>query len=999
VSFVRATLVAPEGDEAHSDAARGLETIIDKARSFGGRIDEVSAKGIGVVFGLEPTEDAPVRAAHASMAMQKAAERAREGGGERFGLRIAVHVGNVRVGRAGPDAEVDGDAKRAEWLAIDALLGAAEPGTTVVSSSAAVFLQRRFRLRPLDPARGGGTAGYTLLRVEGPRVGPERSVPTFVGRGQELEFLRSRLESARAGNGQMVGIVGDAGMGKSRLLEEFRHSLRGESVTYLQGHCLSFGSNIPYLPVLEILRQACRLREAETPEAAARKVGALLARLDMPASESRPYLLHFLGIKAGTEALAAMGPDAIQRRTYEILRRMCAQSARQRPFVIAVEDVHWIDSASEALGALITGLGTIPLLFIVTYRPGHRPAWLERPRVTQIALQPLSPHDSLSIVSAVAPLERIASPVVEAILARAEGNPFFLEELARAVTEAEDHADTRVPETIQDVLLARINRLGDDARGLVQTASILGREASPELLSALWHERGEIEPALQELVRFELLYERAGTDEPAYVFRHVLIQDVAYASLGAARRRDLHARAVRAIESTYGDALDEHTEQLARHAVSGEEWSKAVLYLRAAGARAFARSANREAAAYFEQALAALAQLPLTGALRVETIDVRLDLRNALTPLGEVARTLAHLREAEAVAALVGDQRRRGRALSFATNCLYLSGDYPGAVTSGKEARLIAESLNDFPLTTATDMYLGRAYHALGDYRAAIGTFRRIVASLTGNLMREHLGLPVLPAVFSRSLLVQGLAEVGAFAEGLEHAEDGVRLARETTHPDTLLWAYRGLGLLHLARGEAERAEAVLDQALSLCRTRDLPVYVPRVTSELALANAMLGRARDAVRPLEQAVQEATERNQAASLPQMRLFLAETYLLAEQLEQARTAGALALDLSRAQQDRGHEAHALRLLADVSSRETSSDVEAAAHLYGQADTIARELGMRPLSARCHLGLGLLRPKNQVREEALRHLSDASRELDEMGMVLWLSPVRAALDRLR
>jgi transcriptional regulator with AAA-type ATPase domain/tetratricopeptide (TPR) repeat protein len=995
VSFVRATLVVPEGEAAHSDAARGLETIIDKARSFGGRVDEVSAKGIGVVFGLEPTEDAPLRAAHASMAMQKAAERAREDGGERFALRIGVHVGKVMVARAGADAEIDGDAKRAEWLAVDALLGAAAPGTTVLSPAAAVFLQRRFKLEPLDAAHGGRTAGYTMSRVENLRVGLDSPVATFVGRGQELEFLRSRLESARAGNGQMVGIVGDAGMGKSRLLEEFRHSLRGESVTYLQGHCLSFGGNIPYLPVLEILRQACRLREAETPEAVAQKVEALLARLDMLDSEALPYLLHFLGIKVGTETLAAMGPDAIQRRTYEIFRRMCAQSARQRPLVIAVEDIHWIDSASETLGALIAALGTIPLLVIVTYRPGHRPAWLERPRVTQIALQPLSPHDSLSVVSAVAPLERIAGPVVEAILARGEGNPFFLEELARAVAEAEGHADTGVPETIQDVLLARINRLGDDARGLAQTASILGREASPELLSALWHERGEIEPALQELVRLELLYERAGSDESAYVFRHALIQDVAYASLSAARRRELHARAVRAIESTYGDALDEHTEQLARHAVCGEEWGKAVPYLRAAGARAFARSANREAAAFLEQALAALAQLPPTGASRVETIDVRLDLRNALTPLGEVARTLAHLREAEAAAAQIGDQRRRGRALSFATNCLYLSGDYPGAVASGKEAGAIAESLNDFPLTTATDMYLGRAHHALGDYWAAIGIFRRIVTSLTGDLMREHLGLPVLPAVFSRSLLVHSLAEVGAFAEGLEHAEEGVRLARETTHPDTLLWAYRGLGLLHLARGEAERAEAVLEQALSLCRTHDLPVYVPRVTSELALAHAFLGRVQEAVPAQEQAIQEATDRKQAASLPQMTLFLAETYLLAERLDRAREAGTRTLELGRAQQDRGHAAHALRLLADLSARGTAEEVNAAQRLYSEAAATADELGMRPLAARCRYGLGALQLKRGERETARRLLSEAAREMEDTGMARWLADVRAAL----
>jgi transcriptional regulator with AAA-type ATPase domain/tetratricopeptide (TPR) repeat protein len=989
ITLLRASLITTEDDEGPlPDTSRALDVLLDKAKSFGGRIDELGRRGVGVVFGLEPVEDAPRRAAHAAMAIQKAAERGRRGDGEPFAVKVGIHVGQVLVGQSSLGAEMDADAKRAQWTTLDALLASAEADCIVVSGAAAPFLERRFDLAPEVREEG---AAYRLEGRERKGLALEGEMAWFVGRRQELDLLKSRLASARAGRGQIVGVVGEAGIGKSRLLHEFRQALRGEAIGYVEGHCLSYGSTIPYLPAVEILRHACRITDADSPEHVTDKLRVTLRHLAMDAEESLPYLLQFLGFKDGTEAPAAPTPEAVRARTFQILRQMYMSASRQRPLVVAVEDAHWIDAASEALGAMVESLEGVPLLLILTYRPGYRPPWLGKSHMTQIALQPLSAEDSLSVLGGLLPPARLSDPVAQLILSRAEGNPFFLEELARTVREqGELSTSIAVPDTVEEVLRARMDRLPERERRLLQSAAVIGKNVPVDVLRAIAGLPDEaLSEALGQLRASDFLYEASLGPEVEYSFRHALTHEVAYGSLRPEQRRDLHARIVDAIERLYPDRLTEYAERLAHHALRSEVWPKAVAHLRQAGVKALARSANREAAACFEQALAALGRLPEGLATRERAIDLRFDLRNALTPLGEAARTLEHLREAQALAEQLGDQRRLGRALSFATNCLYLLGEQTSAIESGNRARAIAEAIGDFPLRTATDMYLGRAYQALGDYRRAIEGFGRIVASLTGDLMREHLGLPVLPAVFSRSHLAACQAEVGRFVEGAGHAEDAVRLAEATTHPDTLLWAYWGVGLVYLGQGVAAPAADVLERALALCRTHDLPVYVPRVTSALCLALALGGRAAEAIPLLERAVADAAARKQAASYPQILFRLGEVNLLADRIGDAERAARQALDLFQQQGDRGHEGHALRLLADIACRRSPADRETADALYRQSLALAEQLGMRPLAARCHLGLGSLNRQRGESGEARDHLTAATREFKDMGMALWLA----------
>jgi tetratricopeptide (TPR) repeat protein len=531
----------------------------------------------------------------------------------------------------------------------------------------------------------------------------------------------------------------------------------------------------------------------------------------------------------------------------------------------------------------------------------------------------------------------------------------------------------------------------------LQSAAVIGKDIPYLILSAIADlpEEG-LSESLRQLQAAEFLYETADSPELEYTFKHALTHEVAYGSIVQGRRA-LHARVVEVMEALYGDRLEEQVDRLAHHTFRGQIWIKALGYLRRAGDRAFARSANRQAAQFFEQAIEVIPHLPWGMELREQAIDLRLALRNALSLLGEAQRTLECLREAKALAEEASDSRRLGRTLSFETNCLYLLGEYEKSIETGDRARAIAEALGDFAMKMATNMYLGRSHQALGDYTRAIDVFLSVVASLTGDLVWDHLGLPILPAVFSRSHVIACQAEIGAFSEAARHVEDAVRLAEATNHPDTMLWAYRGAGFLHLGRGDGPAAVDVLQRALSLVQTMDLPVYVPPISAELGSAYALGGRTDKALPLLERAVEVAVSRNQKASLPPIFLRLGEVSLAAGLLKEAAEAAARALGLFRAQRERGNEAHGLRLVADTASRE--NDYDAAEASYAEAMALAGEHGMAPLVARCRLGLGLMWQRRGEPEQARSNLGEATRRFREMQMNGWLKQAEAALASLR
>jgi tetratricopeptide (TPR) repeat protein len=505
----------------------------------------------------------------------------------------------------------------------------------------------------------------------------------------------------------------------------------------------------------------------------------------------------------------------------------------------------------------------------------------------------------------------------------------------------------------------------------------------------------ELRRGLGHLQAAEFLYETSLFPELEYTFKHALTHEVAYGSLLQERRSVLHARIVEASERLYADRLPEQAERLAEHAFRGEVWDKAVAYCRQAGTKAYARSALREVVASFEQTLEALKHLPESRAMQEQAIDLRFDLRTALWQSGEIRQTLDYLREAATLAKALDDQPRLGRVSAYMCRYLREMGDHDGAVESGLHALAVAGTLGDFALQVMARHYLGVAYHTLGDYRRAMGLLRSNVESLTGELLRERFGLPGLPAVRSRDWLARCLAELGAFPEGIAHAEEAVRIAEAVDHPNNLVHAYLGVGLLSLRQGALSRAIPALERCLDLCRVFDIRLWFPETAAALGCAYACAGRVAEALPLLEQAEQRDAAMETMGGHALRVGYVSEVYLLAGRMQEAVQLAGRALDLAHAHKERGYQAWALRLLGEIAAHQAPPEVEPAAHHYRQALALAEELGMRPLQAHCHLGLGTLYAKTGQREQARAELSTAIEMYRAMGMTFWLPQAEVVL----
>jgi DNA-binding NtrC family response regulator/tetratricopeptide (TPR) repeat protein len=977
------------------DTTRLIEAFVDKLQTFGGRVEELSATGVVGVFGLQPVEDAPGRAAHAAMAIQRAVARASDLALERS-VVVSIHVAEATIGRVGDAVQIDHDTKRDVVETLDALLVAGRHGV-VVSAAAAPFLQRGWELEPVSPSP---IVAYRLVGAEVTGLRLAAPLAGLVGRQHDLDLLERRLRSAVRGQGQVVGIAGDAGIGKSRLLLEFRQRLDPDAFTCLEGRCRSYATEIPYLPVREVLRAGCGIADGDGPDTVAERIRTALSALDLDPDENAPFLLRLLGAERG-EPLVGLDPGAVKARMLDLLRRMCVRSSRQKALVILAEDLHWADSSSnDCLAALAEAIPGARILLVATYRPGYRPPWIEKSYATQVALQPLAREESVAIVRAgLGPLS-VPATVLDTILDKADGNPFFLEELARVVRDKGDgDGALRVPDTIEEVLRARIGWLDEGARAVLQSAAVIGKDVPVALLRRLTDLGDE---AFQEAVRTlrvaEFLYEVATGGEPEYAFKHALTWEVAYGLLPAHQRRTLHARIVEAIQKLFAGRIEEHVERLAYHARSGELWEEAAGYLRDAGTRAFAHSAHREAVGWLEKALAALAHVPQTAARQAETADVHIAMRNALTLLAQHERALRHLCEAQALAERLGDRRRLGRALSFQANSLFLMGQNDGAIAAGGRARALAEELGDIALRTTTDMYVGRAHLHLGEFPRAIEIFGDIAGALTGDLAREHLGSPVLPSLFARAHLVEALSATGRFDEATRWSDEATSLAESVNHPHSRFWADRAAGLARLERGEIERATEALEQAHALCRTHDMPTYVPRISAELALAWALGERVEEAVAMAEHAVEAAGMRNQAATYAAALLLLGEVSRLAGRLDTAATAAGRALELFRDRRERGNEARTLALLGSIAAHQAPADWAGAEAHYRSACALAEELGMRPLAARTRLALARILRETARSEAAAEEYRLACAGFGAMAMRADLAAGQAELSAL-
>jgi transcriptional regulator with AAA-type ATPase domain/tetratricopeptide (TPR) repeat protein len=991
-----------------TEMARWEQAIMDKVRGFGGVLLQRTPALLTWVFGVPQTlEQLPQRAVHSALSIR---HMVTEAGATDLApcpqVRLAVHLGALQVDSqaADPTARL---LPLGETLALPVrLFGQAAPGEILITSDIGRLVDGWVALeaRPLHLQAGDATHadGYAVIGITpGREAWAGRRRPTrspFVGRERELALLDGVFARVQADQGQVVNLVGAPGMGKSRLLDEFRQRLNGQRVRYAEGQCLAYGSGIPYLPVVDLLRDHCGLGEGTGPEALTAKLQLALKCCGEDLEAELPWLLDLLSVPVETDRFAGLSADGRRARTFEALYRMFFASGRQQPLVLAVDNLQWIDPTSEAfLVGLIERLASAPLLLLTTARPGYRPPWGAKSYVMQLTLPPLAPDASRQVVQYILGRRSLMPTLEQQLLAKAEGNPFFLEELAHTVREQAGGAvGLAVPNTIQAVLAARLDRLSWEAKHLLQTAAVIGLVVPFSLLQAMAEQPEEtVQRGLAHLQAGEFLYETRLFPEREYTFKHALTHEVAYGSLFPERRRALHARIVEALETLAGEHVAEQVERLAHHALQGEVWHKALVYCRQAGEKAMTRSAHREAAGYFERALSALPHLPEQPNMIEQAIDLRLALRTALFSSGGFERMLALLREAEALAAAIDDRRRLGQVLGFLSLHFYYGGAYDQAIAAAQRALAVAMAGGDARLQVVAGQYLGLAYRAQGDYHRAIDCFGQAMAALDGVRRHERFVQIFLPPVFSRALLAWCHAELGAFPEGRVLGEEGLRMAEAAAHPSSIMYACYGSGLLALRQGDLARALPRLERAVALCHEAEVPFFFPGAAAVLSAAYTLCGRIADAVPLVTQATKQATATAKEDVQAFCHLSLGEALVVDGRLEDAHATAEQALALTREHQERGHEAYALRLLGDIAARHNPPEAEQAEAYYRQALALADELGMRPLVAHCHRSLGMLYSQTGQQAQAHAELTVAIALYRVLEMTFWLPDTEAAL----
>jgi tetratricopeptide (TPR) repeat protein len=675
---------------------------------------------------------------------------------------------------------------------------------------------------------------------------------------------------------------------------------------------------------------------------------------------------------------------------------------------VIFEDLHWIDGESQSsLDSLVESLPATRLLLLVNYRPEYSHAWGSKTYYRQLRIDPLPPENADELLAALLGTDAALAPLKSLLVERTDANPLFLEESVRALVETGALAgeqgayrltrpveQLRMPATVQAILAARIDRLEPEAKRLLQAAAVIGKDVPiPLLLAIADAPEGEVRAELTRLQAAEFLYEVRLFPDLEYTFKHALTHEVAYRGLLHDRQCALHARITEVIERFSAERIAEQTERLAHHALRGEMWEKAATYLRQAGLRVKVQGAYREAVAHLEAALGALRRLPCTRERTELTIDIHLDLRNALTPLAEWARAGDLLKEAEVLARALGDQRRLGRIAAFIVITCIMVGDYDAAVGFGQEALAIARTHGDRSIDVLATFFLGQTHLVRGEFSDAVTFFERNIA-LEGDLRRERFGTAVNLAAHSRVGLADTFSEFGRFDEAIAHAEAAVRIAEEVDHPYTLSVGLLALGLSHLHRGDLPRAIGVLERVLDHAHVWQFTANYT-AAGPLGTAYALAGRADDALRLVRGSVEEF-HRHPINFRPALSLLNAgRTCLSVGRIDEASGYAREALAFARRFGARGSEAYAFCLSGDIC---TAAGVEDAEGYYCQARALAEPRGMRPLVAHCHLGLGKMHRRVSNPGQAQEHLTTAMAMYREMGMTYWPEQAEAELRQL-
>ena len=779
----------------------------------------------------------------------------------------------------------------------------------------------------------------------------------FVGRDAELQQLNAALRRAAAGRGQTVSLIGDAGLGKSRLVHEFLRTGPLSDWMVLPVSATQQTSSAVFHLAADLLRTLINVNSTDAAAEVARKLDHAAAALTgEPLMDARP-LRWLLDLPVPDPIWGSLEWGARRAAVVAAMRQILLRETERQKVVVVVEDFHWADEPSvQVLSAIVDGMGAATMLVLVTARPDRRPAWSTRSYASEIELMPLEASSAEVLLCELLGSSDQLAPLRAHILEQAAGTPLFLEEIARSLVESgvvvsrpaqvvvtRDIADVRIPASVQAILATRIDRLPPVRRRLLHLASVIGKDVPLRLLAAVSDlPEAQLETELQHLQSAELLYEINFSFGREYTFKHVLTQNVAYESMLRRHRRELHGEVLRAIETVYADRIDEWTERLAGHALAGELWKPASCYALKAAERANRACAWQDAVKLLEGASSALAQLANTPETVQRSIDVRLQLRVALAALSDLPRLRSALNEARALEETLGNPLRLARIDTSRCLNLTMVGELEEAVSSGVGAHHTLRAEGEPGGIISSGFALGQAHWFRGEFPQALHVLRGGHHHARNGHALRNTGTTGTASVLYLTCLMRTHTMLGDFA-----AADAVRMqAREIAdtlqRPFDLAELGQAEGFKHLTAGEPDSAVNVLRDALAIARSSHSALLLPIIAAVLGRALVAVGEIEEA----EQLVEEALSQTDRHGYLAMRIWCGVPLgmVKAHRSAAAGRAELLAgLSLSRKHGFRPVEVQILRVLGDLSARQ--GDDDAAAH-YAKAAVLARELGMKP-----------------------------------------------------
>ncbi|MGZ3607574.1 MAG: adenylate/guanylate cyclase domain-containing protein [Syntrophales bacterium] len=818
------------------------EILIHRVHAYEGTVNEMTGDGIMALFGAPiALEDAPQRALRSAMSIHREISRYNEKVKRERGdlppiqMRIGVHTGTVVVGTLGNDLRVEfkavGDtvnlAARMEQLA--------EPGTTYVTEDTFKLTEGYFRFEVLgDKEIKGKERPFRVYRVIAPStrrtrfdVSAERGLTPFVGRQRELELLLDGYERSKEGTGQAISIISEAGIGKSRLLYEFRKAIADEDVTFLEGRCLSYGRNIAYHPIVDVLKASFDIQDTDTDEDIRQKVTRFLRALYIDEASTLPYLLELLSVKNSGIDKIPMSPEARKDRTLEALKRITLKGAELRHVVMAIEDLHWMDrSSDDALKELLESIPGARIFLIFTYRPEFSHSWGRRSYHSRVTLNRLSNRESLAMIEHIFAARNIDQNLEDLILQKAEGIPFFIEEFIKSlkdlkiikcsngeVTIIQDIKTVSIPSTIQEMIMARIDKLPHVAREILRTGSVIEKEFSHELLKKVTGlSEEELLSHVSTLKDAELIYERGFYPRSTYIFKHALTREIAYDSILAKKKKQLHQKIADAIEDIYKNDLCYHYGILANHCIASENYESGAQYARLEAKRCQNAALFKDAIEYAKMSINCLRKLPQTEANQKILVD-------STTTLAIYNLSLNYLVEArEAVQPIIDlvmkMNYKKGLAGIYITMGTYAFGveeDFSKGVRYMDKAIQFSEAVNDI-------FSLWMACSQLGIFLSHNCEFEKALMYCEKCLQLSDLANNPMGKSLSKAYMTYMRTLRGHISMACKHCEEVLRIAEESGDVYIKGTVYSHYGAAQYYKGAFDEAEKFFLEGLTCCK-------------------------------------------------------------------------------------------------------------------------------------------------------------------------------------